>query len=157
MPPPTLFDMPRIDMDHPQVTREQIYQALPHRHEFMQLDGILHVNRDRREVVALRRVRPDEWWCKGHLPGRPLLPGVLMLESAAHVAAYFYAVETESMRFLAFSGVDRFKFRETVTPPANLVILGKAVEVKPRRTICDVQGFVGDTMIFEGQIIGMPI
>lgn len=157
MPPPRLFDFPPLDPSRPVATREQIYALLPHRHEFMQLDAILHVDRERQEAVALRRVRADEWWCKGHLPGRPLLPGILMIEAAAHLASYFYAVVTEHRGFLGFGGAEAFKFRDAVTPPAELFIIGKAVEVKPRRMVCNLQGFVADRMVFEGIIIGMPI
>ncbi len=157
MPPPRLFDTSELDMTRVEATREQIYSILPHRHEFMQLDGIIFVDAERRIAVAYRDVREDEWWCKGHLPNRPLLPGVLIVESAAHLASYYFHRMTQSERFLGFAGIDRVKFREAVSPPARLLILGRAVDLKPRRLICDLQGWVEDTMVFEGRITGMPI
>jgi 3-hydroxymyristoyl/3-hydroxydecanoyl-(acyl carrier protein) dehydratase len=60
-------------------------------------------------------------------------------------------------QFMAFGGVDQVKFREAVTPPCRLIILGKALEIRPRRTISAFQGFVDDRLVIEGQITGLPI
>ena len=155
MPPPPIVDPSTLDLTRIVATREEIYAILPHRFEFMQLDAICHV--DPTLLTAYREVRPDEWWCKGHIPGRPVLPGVLMIESAAHVAAYCYHRTFGQESFMGFSAVDKFKFRGAVTPPCRLVLVCRPVEVRTRRTICEVQGFVGKTMVFEGVITGMPI
>ncbi|MCK6486318.1 MAG: beta-hydroxyacyl-ACP dehydratase [Phycisphaerae bacterium] len=157
MPPPALLDLSKLDLNRVEMTREQIYEVLPHRHEFMQLDGVIHLDADKLEIVAYRDVKPDEWWCKGHLPGRPLFPGVLMIETAAHIASVYFSRVLKEPGFLGFGGVDSFKFREAVIPPARLYILGRAVEVRRRRMVCDVQGFVNEAMVFEGRITGLPM
>lgn len=157
MPPPAIADLSQVDLEHVEVTREQIYSVLHHRHEFMQLDGIIHIDVARQMMIAYRDIRADEWWCKAHIPGRPIFPGVLLIESAAHVASYYYHRILGRTEFLGFSGVDRVKFRGAVTPPSRLILVGRGLEVKPRRTICEVQGFVNGTMVFEGQVTGMPI
>lgn len=157
MPPPALMDLSKYDLERVVLTREQIYAVLPHRHEFMQLDGIIDLNTDRKEVVAFRNIRPDEWWCKAHIPGRPVFPGVLMIETAAHIAAFYFHHTMGHGSFLGFSAVDRVKFRGAVTPPSRLILAGRSIDVRPRRMICEVQGFIDGTMVFEGQITGMPI
>ncbi len=108
-------------------------------------------------MVARRDIRADEWWCRGHLPGRPIFPGILMVETAAQMAAYCDYVVTGSRRFMAFGGIDGVKFREAVMPPARLVFVGRGVEIRPRRTICDVQAYVSGRMVFEGTITGLPM
>jgi len=151
------IDLNSIDLDKLIATREQIYERLPHRHEFMQLDGIVHLDRELKIGVGLRIVREDEFWVKGHIPGRPLMPGVLMIESAAQLASYL-TVELQPMdEFLGFGGVDAVKFRGIVQPPCRMYIIMKLVELRRRRTIADAQGIVEGKLVFEGRITGMPV
>jgi 3-hydroxyacyl-[acyl-carrier-protein] dehydratase len=157
MPSAPLLDLSTIDLNRIVVTREQIYEYLPHRYEVMQLDGILHVDVPNMLAVAVRHVREDEWWVRGHIPGRPLLPGVLMVETGAQMAAYFTKLVCPSDKFIGFGGLENVKFRLAVTPPATMYFVLKGREVRPRRTICDVQAFLNNQMAFEGRIIGMPV
>ena len=157
MPPPLLFDPSQLDLSKVIVSREQIYEVLPQRHEFALLDGVLHLDLEAKQMVAFHEVRPDEWWCKGHIPGRPLMPGVLIIEATAQTAAYYFSRISNDMRFIGFSGVDDVKFRGAVVPPCRLLILGREISVRPRRIVCDAQAIVGDEMVFEGRITGMPI
>ena len=157
MPASPLFDVADLDLSQVQVSREQVYEILPQRHEFMVLDGILHFDAAARRVVAFKDIRTDDWWARGHLPGRPLLPGVLMIEAAAQVAAYCSHMLNATDRFLGFTGVDNVKFRGIVQPPCRLLLLGHAASVKPKRVICDAQGWVGNKLVFEGTVTGMPV
>ena len=61
------------------------------------------------------------------------------------------------LQFVGFIGCDGVKFRGQVVPGQRLYLLGKEVQIKPRRFICDVQGVVDGTLVFEGTIMGMPI
>jgi len=157
MAAPPLIDLNTLDLNRIIATREQIYERLPHRFEFMQLDAIVHLDLEQMVAVGLREVRPDEFWVRGHIPGRPLLPGVLMIESAAQMASYVSQQIRSYDRFLGFGGVDGVKFRGEVAPPAKLYLIEKMVEVRSRRTICDAQGFVEGRLVFEARITGMPI
>ncbi|MFQ6048258.1 MAG: 3-hydroxyacyl-ACP dehydratase FabZ family protein [Phycisphaerae bacterium] len=139
------------------VSKEQIYDVLPHRQEFALLDGVVMIDVQARRMVAFKDVRPQEWWTRGHIPGRPLLPGVLMIEAAAQMASYYTHVAMKDRRFWGFSGVDRVKFREAVSPPARLYLIGEAVELRRRRTVCQVQGLVQGRIVFEAKITGMPV
>ncbi len=62
--------------------------------EIEQLDGILHEDSVRNACVGLKIVRYNEFWVRGHMPGFPLMPGVLLCEAAAQVASYFAAEAT---------------------------------------------------------------
>jgi 3-hydroxyacyl-[acyl-carrier-protein] dehydratase len=150
-------DLSDIDPNQMVVDRDTIYARLPHRYEFMQLDGILKLDMDVGVAVGLRRVREDEFWVRGHIPGQPIMPGVLMLETAAQMAAYLSEEVQPSGKFLAFGGLENVRFRSAVFPPATMYILVKVIEVRPRRTVCDTQGFVDGKLVFEARIIGMPI
>ena len=154
-----LVDFSAIDLSTVLFTREQIYERLPHRYEFMQLDSIIHLDRERHIGVAVREVREDEFWVRGHIPGRPLLPGVLMIETAAQLAS-FVAFEIGAFpreKFIGFGGVDSVKFRAAVSPPARMYFALQGTEIRSRRIMCEAQAFVNGQMCFEGRITGMPI
>lgn len=158
MPAAPFLDLDTLDLTKTFADRDAIYSRLPQREPLMMLDRIIHVDMESGVAAAIREVREDEFWTKGHIPGRPLLPGVLMIESAAQFAAYMtYEVRPEETRFMGFGGVDKVKFRGTVVPPAQMLLVIKLVEVRSRRTIADVQGFVDGTMVFEAQITGMIV
>jgi 3-hydroxyacyl-[acyl-carrier-protein] dehydratase len=155
MPPPLLIDIRQIDLDRVLYTREQIYARLPQAHEFAQLDGVCYLDLERGEGIAFRDLRSDEWWCRAHLPGNPIFPGVLQLESAAQVAAFFTKYLGGYEGFVAFGGVDKCKFREAVIPPARIYYLCKKVEDRPRRVVCETQGVVQGAIVFEAVITGL--
>ena len=152
-----MLDLNELDLSRIVVDRERIYSRLPHRHEFMQLDAIVYLDVKAGLAVGLRHIRNDEFWVKGHIPGQPIMPGVLMLETAAQMAAYLSHEVQPDDRFLAFGGLEDVRFRSAVFPPATMYIIEKVIEVRPRRTVCDAQGFVDGKLVFEARIIGMPL
>ncbi len=157
MPPALLIDLSGIDLNRIVIDKDKIRQDNLQRFEFEQLDGIVYYDVDKQVMVGLRDIKADEWWTRGHLPGRPLFPGVLMIEAAAQLAGYFSKQILAEPRFIGFGGVDRVKFREAVVPPAKMYILGKVLDLRPRRIICDVQGVVDGRLVFEGQVTGVPM
>lgn len=157
MPPPLLFPIDEIDLDTLVVTRDEIYQTLAHRHEFMLLDGLAHLDIEGKTAVAIHEVREDAWWVRGHIPGRPLMPGVLMIEAAAQLCSFFAARALSLNHFVVFGGMKDVKFREAVVPPARLIILIQAIELRSRRTVSEIQGLVNGRLVVEGKIIGLPL
>jgi len=159
MPPVEFLDPSTIDCTRILHSRDEIYALLPQRHEFMLLDGIVHIDLEAGILAAFRDVKCDEWWCKAHLPGQPIFPGVLMLEAAAHLASFGRSLTytDEADTFMGFGGVDNTKFRGAVVPPSRLIFVGKRIEARPRRFVFSVQGFVDKTMVFESRITGMPL
>ena len=157
MPPPLLFDLDQIDTQRAIMTREQIYQCLPHRYEFEVLSGICMSNTQERQLVAYAEISEDDWWVRGHLPNRTLLPGALMLEMAGQASAVAAADLVPEGAFLGFGGVDACKFRETVVPPARLYILIQGTEFRPRRVISTAQGVCDGRLVFEASIIGVVV
>ncbi len=158
MPPPALIDLDAIDFSRLLYDRARIYEILPQRFEFALLDGIVHLDPVRGDAVGFCDVRADGWWCRGHMPAKALFPGVLMVESAAQLAAFgSHFVMNDPSSFMGFGGIDAAKFRDSVVPPARLVLACKAVEIRRRRIICDAQGFVDGRMVFEGRITGLTL
>lgn len=157
MPPTQLIDISQLNWEHPIIDAAQIERVNPQRFEMRHLDGIVHLDEQAGTVAGFKNVTESEFWVRGHIPGRPLMPGVLMLEAAAQLVSYAVKQLRQGEGFFGFSGIENVKFRGTVVPPSRLDMIGKLVENRPRRFICDTQGFVAGQMVFEARIIGMPI
>ena len=157
MPPQTVIDLSKIDLSNLIVDKEGIRKVNPQRFEMEHLDGIIYIDTANYEMVGFKDVREDEFWVRGHIPGRPLLPGVIMIEAVAQLASYYTWAVLEIKGFFGFGGVDEVKFRGTVIPPARMILLCKALDVRPKRSICYVQGLVDNKMVFEAKITGMPV
>jgi 3-hydroxyacyl-[acyl-carrier-protein] dehydratase len=152
------LDPKQIDQAKVVATRDDIMKVNPHRFEFQQLDGIFQVDYQAHVIAGFRDLKADEFWVRGHIPGRPLFPGVLMIECAAQLVSYYVMTFTKVGGFLGFGGVDAVKFRGQVQPGDRLIMVAKMVEMRgSRRCVGAVQGFVGDQMVFEGKITGMLI
>ena len=155
MPPEPLFDFSGLDLNNPIVDKEGIYQVNPHRFEFMLLDAIVYVDYEKGRAAGYRDVRDDEFWVRGHIPGRPLFPGVLMIEAAAQLFSYLVMSEYPEKGFLGFGGVTDVKFRGAVVPGDRLIILGQLTEQRSRRIVGSTQAYVDGNQVYEGVITGM--
>jgi len=157
MPPTPFFDLNKLDFDNVQVSHEEIYSLLPHRYEFERIDSIIMMDSEEGVMAGYHDLTEDEFWVKGHIPGRPLFPGVMMIETAAQMVSYYTMTiaPNQEGKFLGFSAVDDVKFRGSIEPGQRLVMVGKMVEIRPRRCKGAVQGFVDGKMVFEGLITGM--
>ena len=155
MPPRILYDLDQLDFAKPQYTLEDIRNAIPQRYEFEQLTAIVKLCSEDHLVVGYKDVREDEFWVRGHIPGRPMLPGVLMIEAAAQLCSFYQATSVESSRFFAFGGADNVKFRGSVLPGARLILLSKGLRLHPRRSVFYNQGVVDGKLVFEGEILGI--
>lgn len=157
MAPPLLFDISGVDLTRVIHDTAAIEAVNPHRGPMRLLDGIIYQSADKVDTLAYHDVRPDEFWVDGHIPGRPLMPGVLMVETAAQLASFVTLTISPGIQFMGFVGIDDVKFRGQVVPGQRLLILCKAQKVTRRRSICATQGVVDDNLVFEATITGMPI
>lgn len=156
MPPEPFMDVSKLDQTRVLVDREGVGRVNPHRFEFQQLDGILCIEEN--VIAGYRDLREDEFWVRGHIPGRPVFPGVLMIECAAQLVSYYVMTHSEVKGFLGFGGVDQVKFRGQVKPGDRLIMLGKMIEMRGRRrNVSATQGYVNGEMVYEGIITGMII
>jgi 3-hydroxyacyl-[acyl-carrier-protein] dehydratase len=102
------------------LTRDEIEAILPHRDPFLLLDEVVELAPGER-VVARKRVRPDEWYLSGHFPGRPIMPGVLIVEAMAQAGAVAVLSEEQNRGKLAlFAGIDGVRFKRVVEPGDEL-------------------------------------
>lgn len=159
MPPQALHQLDEVDFDRPIYTLDDIREVNPQRFEFEQLTAIVHVDRDSHLIIGYKQLSFDEYWCAGHMPGCPLMPGVLQCEAAAQLAS-FYTRKFGLLGgdFVGFGGLDDVRFRTPVHPGHRLDLLARAVRVKAGRLAeFEFQGFVAGAMAFSGKMTGVAI
>src|SRR5438874_4336680 len=95
---------------------EEIETLLPHRFPFLLVDRMLEIEPGQRGR-GLKNVTINEPFFPGHFPGRPIMPGVLLLEAMAQVAiVVLLSVESNRGKMAYFAGVDKVRFRKPVVP-----------------------------------------
>jgi 3-hydroxyacyl-[acyl-carrier-protein] dehydratase len=110
--------------------RQEIEAILPHRDPFLLLDEVVELEPGER-VVARKRVREDEWYLSGHFPGRPIMPGVLIVEAMAQTGAVaVLADEANRGKLALFAGIDDVRFKRIVEPGDELELVCELERVR---------------------------
>ena len=155
MPPAFVIDIANIDLNARIHGKDDIRAANPHRFEFEMLDAIIWVERETDSIIGVRDIGEDEFWVRGHIPGRPLFPGVLMIETAAQLASFYVKQYKGWKGFIGFGGTDEVRFRAQVTPGQRLIVLCKQIWERRRMVCCQCQGLVDGSLVFEAKITGV--
>jgi 3-hydroxyacyl-[acyl-carrier-protein] dehydratase len=116
-----------------------ILKILPHRYPFLLIDRVLELDRAKR-IVALKNVTVTEPFFQGHFPGKPIMPGVLIVEAIAQAGALLLLTEVPNRdeMLTVFTGIERARFRRPVVPGDQLRF---EVEVRAwRKTAARLQG-----------------
>ncbi|MBI3268269.1 MAG: beta-hydroxyacyl-ACP dehydratase [Planctomycetes bacterium] len=159
MPPPLLADLSTIDFTHVEAGPDEIRKYLQQRFEMEQLDVVVKYDAAAHLVVGYKDVKPDEFWVRGHIPGRPIVPGVLMIEAAAQLSTYYIkrALGDAFGKFIGFAGLEHVRFRGTVVPGDRLILLSKNLDLRARTSRCATQGVVNGRLVFEAEILGTAV
>ena len=134
----------------------EIQSILPHRYPFLLVDRIRELDPDRR-IVGIKNVTINEPFFQGHFPGRPVMPGVLILEALAQVGGVlaFKSLGSVGRPVVYLTGIDGAKFRKPVVPGD---ILRLEVDVlKKRAPFWKMQGraFVESELVCEAEVTAM--
>ena len=154
MPPQLLFDIASIDLSKVVYDQEAIRAVNPQRGAMEHLNAIVFADPDNGRIIGRKDVREDEFWVPGHIPGRPLLPGVIMIEAGAQLASFYTHTFVGWKGFIGFGGVEDCKFRAQVPPGKTLYILAQKIWERHHRILCKLQGVVDGNIAFEASIIG---
>lgn len=150
-----LFDIAAIDKSQVRSSADEVGRVNPQCGHMRQLDHIIWASDDLTLVLGVKQIRHDEFWVPGHIPGRPLYPGVLMIEAAAQVSSWLQRNKYENLGFLGFTRCEETAFRGQIVPGDTLYLLARELTSSRKRFICEAQGIVGDRIVFETKITGM--
>ena len=160
MPPPLIFDPTELGAMPVLADKKEIQKFNLQRFEMVQLDGIVLLDKPNHLIGGYKDVRDDEFWVRGHMPGYPLLPGVLICEAAAQLCSYYHmaCVSLDGAGdFVGFGGMDEVRFRLPVRPGQRLYMVAKGIKIHRRQVTFNVQGFVDNQLAFHGVIIGIAL
>jgi 3-hydroxyacyl-[acyl-carrier-protein] dehydratase len=157
MPPQLLYDISGIDIDRVVYDQEAIREANPQRGDMEHLNAIVYAEPSLGRIIGYKDVRDDEFWVPGHIPGRPLLPGVLMIEAGAQLASFYTRKFVGWKGFIGFGGADEIRFRQPVPPGVRMHLIGQKLWERHHRINCKIQGIVQGNMVFECSIVGTEI
>ncbi|MSR45273.1 MAG: beta-hydroxyacyl-ACP dehydratase [Phycisphaerales bacterium] len=152
-----LFPIDQIDRTKTLCDKAEIDRYLPQTGHMRMIDRVLWLSQDGTWAFGERLVRPDEFWCEGHIPGRPIFPGVLMIEAAAQLCSIAHTRLGRAKGFLGFIRCDDVVFRGQVVPGDTFFVLTRELSYNPRRFVSRTQGVVNDKLVFEATITGMVI
>ena len=148
---------PRPPVDSPPVLDiAAILRALPHRYPFLLVDRVVVLEPARR-VVALKNVSYNEPFFQGHWPGRPIMPGVLIVEAMAQAAGILVGHEAGPGREALLASLDGVKLRRPVVPGDQLRLEADGVRAKGRAVQVRAVARVDDRVVAEAKIRFMLI
>lgn len=156
---PALLDLSKIDLNRIIATQEDIRKENPHRFEMEMLTAIFYEDTENAICAGYQDVSEDAFWTRGHMPGYPIMPGVLICESAAQLASYYAKKLSYLDRgIMALGGLDSVKFRGQVRPGDRLILVVKLIKGKPNvMMILQFEAIVNGEVVADGEIRGIAI
>ncbi len=156
---PSLLDLSKEDIHRVLADLKDIRKENPHRFEMEMLTAIFHEDFENMICAGYYDVPENPYWGRGHMPGYPIMPGVLMCECVAQLAS-FYARKLNYLDhgIMALGGLDEVKFRGQVRPGDRMISIIKLVRGKPNMMmILQFEVIVNEEVVAEGLLKGVAI
>ncbi len=137
---------------------QEILDFLPHRYPFLLIDRVVEFERTKR-LVAIKNVTINEPFFQGHFPGHPIMPGVLVVEAMAQAGAIIMLVEIadRDKKLIVFTGIERAKFRQSVTPGDQLRIEVDVLSFRSRAGRIEGKAYVDGKLACEATLTCMVV
>uniref|UniRef100_A0A2H4ZQK8 3-hydroxyacyl-[acyl-carrier-protein] dehydratase n=1 Tax=Paulinella longichromatophora TaxID=1708747 RepID=A0A2H4ZQK8_9EUKA len=136
------------------LTTEQIFNLLPHRYPFAFVDRVIE-HEPGKKIVAIKNITLNEPHFQGHFPGRPIMPGVLIVETMAQVGGLIITQMPNFPKSLfVLTGIDKVKFRRPVIPGDQLIITCNLISLKLQRFgKVKAEAVVEDALVCSGELM----
>jgi 3-hydroxyacyl-[acyl-carrier-protein] dehydratase len=137
---------------------QEILDFLPHRYPFLLIDRVVEFERTKR-LVAIKNVTINEPFFQGHFPGHPIMPGVLVVEAMAQAGAIIMLAEIvdRDKKLIVFTGIERAKFRKSVTPGDQLRIEVDVLSFRTRTGKIEGKAYVDGKLACEATLTCMVV
>lgn len=154
-----ILDFSEYDVNHVIADQDEIRRYNLQRFEMEQLTAVVYADVDRGICAGYKDLTDDEFWVRGHMPNVPLMPGVMMCETAAQLSSYFaQKYDLLGCKVVGLGGLEEIRFRGTVVPGDRLVVVVERLKVRRNAMIlCRFQGFVSQSLVVEGKIMGISL
>lgn len=130
-----------------------IMKILPHRQPFLFVDKILTLEKGK-YALGVKNLTINDYFFKGHFPGRPVMPGVLIVEALAQVGGVMMlAPEVNRGKLAFFMSADNIKFRKTVVPGDQLMLEVRAGKIKSRTGQVHAKAYVDGKVVAEADLM----
>ncbi|MFP6621819.1 MAG: 3-hydroxyacyl-ACP dehydratase FabZ family protein [Pirellulaceae bacterium] len=158
-PKDLLIDPALLDYDQVVADLDEIRRYNPQRFEMEQLTAVIYEDLEEYACAGYKDIGRDEFWVRGHMPDMPLMPGVIVLEAAAQLCSFFSQKhDLLGAAVIGFGGLENVRFRAPIIPGDRLLLICKMTKVRPGRMIvCRFQAVVGETLVVDGTLKGIPI
>lgn len=156
----SILDPSTIDFGQVIADQEAIRRAVPQRYEMELLTAVVYADCEQRICAAYKDLTVDDFWVRGHMPGFPLLPGVLQCEAAAQLSTYFAVTQRlTGGQPIVFAALDEVRFRGPVRPPSRLLIVMQATRLRAAVLISRFECYANGQLVSDGVLKGvaMPI
>lgn len=144
---------------HVRITGAKILEILPHRYPFVMVDRVTEIV-PKQSIRGYKLVSNNEPWTQGHFPGRPIMPGVLIIEALAQIGGILaYASEPfdASRSQMYFLGIDKAKFRHTVSPGDQLELYVEVIQHRSNVWKLRGEATVDGTLCASGELLASII
>ncbi len=134
----------------------EIQAILPHRYPFLLVDRIEELEIGKR-VIGIKNVTVNEPYFQGHFPGRPIMPGVLIIEAMAQVGGVlaFKSANPSGAKLVYFMGIDKAKFRKPVVPGDRLRFVVDVLRARHPYWKMRGKAYVEDSLVCEAELMAM--
>ncbi len=132
--------------------KEEIKEIIPQREPFLMIDEVEKYTPGE-SAIAYKYVNQEEWYFKGHFPGNPIMPGVLIAESLAQTGAIaILSVEENKGKNALFGGIDKMRFKKMVVPGDKLKLEVKIIKQKGPIGVGEAIATVEDKIVAKGEL-----
>lgn len=134
------------------LNKEEIKKIIPQREPFLMIDEIEEY-KPGESAIGYKNVDESEWYFKGHFPGNPIMPGVLIAESLAQTGAIaILSMEENKGKNALFGGIDKMKFKKMVTPGDRLKLEVKIIKRKGPIGVGEAIATVNEKVVAKGEL-----